>query len=267
MKNKLLKFINVFFAIIMLFSNLSSVFANSNTDDKLSNVYKQSIIQKSTTQNTISDQNIFNEQNEEDNNSSNDDSNDKKQSLDTEKTQLSEEDENYIKNLKSMIENKDFNIVGEDEDKVESDESDDVDGLNRLKIIKANEETSYTNLVINQEESYQDYKCIDLEAKDNKTINEINLYTNENVEVIKNLFTEEQSNKIQEILNRIELYLGENGQVKHYGEIKNLIEELRSIKVIYSLEDQGLSIKEENAFENENTRFLSLENKKLENKK
>lgn len=266
MKNKLLKFINVFLATIMIFSNFSPVFASANNDDNLS-VYKQGIIQKSTTQNTISDHTIFNEQNEEDNNSSNDDSNDKKQSLDTEKTQLSEEDENFIKNLKSMIENKDFNIVGEGEDKVESDESDDVDGLNKLKIIKVNEETSYTNLFMNQKESYKDYQYMDLEAKDNKTINEINIYANESVEIIKKLFTEEQIVKIQEILNRIEAYLGENEQVNHYGEIKNLIEELRSIKALYSLEDQGISVKKESSLENGNTRFLSLENKNPENNK
>lgn len=102
MKNKLLKFINVFLAIIILFSNLSSVFASANTDDKLSHVYKQGGIQKIIAQNTVSNQNIFNKQSEEDDNFSNGDFNDKKQSLDTEKKQLSEEDQFSIVNEKDM---------------------------------------------------------------------------------------------------------------------------------------------------------------------
>lgn len=186
---------------------------------------------------------------------------------DIEKASLSKEDIKLINKYKDILANKAYNLIEKEDEGEKTSKSEDQGEDKKLKIIKAKDENEYTNLVAKKNEQDKVYQDLVLEARGDKRIDEINLYANEKLEVVKNLFTEEEINRIQDILNRLEIYLEENEKEDNIEEIQSLLEELRRIKGSYSLEDESLTIKDESFDEDEKLRHLTLINKNPENKK
>ncbi|MDO5027576.1 MAG: VWA domain-containing protein, partial [Tissierellia bacterium] len=128
-----------------------------------------------------------------------------------------------------------------------------------LNVSKIDDHEYYTNLRAN---FLSESDCIELvlESVNNEAINEINFYVNENVDVIEDLFTDEQKHEINEILEKIDLYRQQAEDpsglydLDTYSEIMHLLDQLTSIKAYYSMQDQGLAIKEEEK------NHLSIEN-------
>ena len=249
-----------------------SVFPKTYNHASIKKCVSQSLLRKNHLNNNMllasnqldsnqSDPNIYNGESENEDNPSNENLED------TEKASLSKEDVKLIDKYKAILANKAYNLIEKEDDEEKTSESEEQGEDKKLKIIKAKDENEYTNLVAKKNEKYKGYQDLVLEARDDKRIDEINLYANEKLEVVKNLFTEEEINRIQDILNRLEVYLGENEKEDNIEEIQSLLEELRRIKGSYSLEDKGLTIKDESFDEDEKLRHLTLTNKNPENKK
>lgn len=249
-----------------------SVFPKAYNHASIKKCVSQSLLRKNHLNNNMllasnqldsnqSDPNIYNGESENEDNPSNENLED------TEKASLSKEDVKLIDKYKAILANKAYNLIEKEDDEDKTSESEDQGEDKKLKIIKAKDENEYTNLVAKKDEKYKGYQDLVLEARDDKRIDEINLYANEKLEVVKNLFTEEEINRIQDILNRLEVYLGENEKEDNIEEIQSLLEELRRIKGSYSLEDKGLTIKDESFDEDEKLSHLTLTNKNPENKK
>lgn len=281
MKKRISKIFSIFLALVMLVSNSPFALAKSCNESVFPKAYNHASIKKCVSQSLLrknylnnnlllasnqldsnqSDPNIYNGESENEDNPSNENLED------TEKASLSKEDLKLIDKYKAILANKAYNLIEKEDDEEKTSESEEQGEDKKLKIIKAKDENEYTNLVAKKNEKYKGYQDLVLEARDDKRIDEINLYANEKLEVVKNLFTEEEINRIQDILNRLEVYLGENEKEDNIEEIQSLLEELRRIKGSYSLEDESLTIKDESFDEDEKLRHLTLTNKNPENKK
>ncbi|WP_297789150.1 VWA domain-containing protein [uncultured Anaerococcus sp.] len=281
MKKRISKIFSIFLALVMLVSNSpfalakacnESVFPKAYNHASMKKCVSQSLLRKNHLNNNLllasnqldsnqSDPNIYNGESENEDNPSNENLED------TEKASLSKEDVKLIDKYKAILANKSYNLIEKEDEGEKTSKSEDQGEDKKLKIIKAKNENEYTNLVANKNEKYKGYQDLVLEARDDKRIDEINLYANEKLEVVKNLFTEEEIDRIQDILSRLEVYLGENEKEDNIEEIQSLLEELRRIKGSYSLEDESLTIKDESFDEDEKLRHLTLTNKNPENKK
>ena len=285
----------------MLFSHFSGVFASDYVENNSQNVFDSNISVQNITNDkkpNISAQNIIND-NESNINSnpdeqirdnSNEDSNEKNltnnhfteetnQDLILDQRKLSEDDKELIKKYRLLIRNKD---KGNDDSPNgrNFDELNDGDNLpNRqnkevnynLNIDKNDTRINFTELTASAIDDKNGYFQLSLQSQNNKVIKTISLYASKNIEIVKELFTQTQERRIEEILNEIYSYIKENqgdfsSNKDAFEKIQFLLEELRNIKAYYSLANENLTIKNGSVGENKNNELI-LENNSLDNSK
>ncbi|MFP5528100.1 VWA domain-containing protein [Peptococcus simiae] len=268
MKNKISKLINIFLVIIMLFPHSSGVFASGYKQNSLENLSMPSIIQQNivndSQQNTDSnlDTSIKDRQNEdtieaekiEQNHNDVQRPEETKQNLVENKIGLSEEDNKLIEKYRLVIKDEDIDYpqLSTQTDAIESNKG---KVLSDIKIVKTAEDTNYTELTINEIENKNNYFLLSLKSQDNKAINSLILSNRRNIEIVRDLFTKTQKERIKRILIEIDTYR------KDSEKIQELLGELRNIKPYYSLEDEQLTVKQEIFHEENNRDEILLENK------
>lgn len=274
MKYKISKLLNIFLVIIMLFSHFSGVFASDYVENNSQNVFNSNVSAKDIVNDSKSD--IDSNMDDQIREDSNEETN---QDLIQEQIKLSEADKELIKKYRLIISNKD-KVNDDSPNGRNSDELDNEDDLadrqNKenhydLDIDKSDNRINYTELTASAIEDKKGYFELSLESQNNKVIKSLSLYATKNIEIVKELFTQTQERRIEEILNEIDSYIKDNqcdlsNNKDAFEKIQSLLGELRNIKAYYSLEDEHLTIKNESVEENKNNKLI-LENNSLDNSK